>query len=167
MPLSPALLSCKTQIIFAYEELGLSPADITTQFDDYDFEEADIRTLLADYSVKYRDELSERSAGEGQTEDELLKLLSEYRHLSRDSANDLVKERALKFLINESKGRNDLAARTLSLKERVMGAAEVDTAKRASEFIKIMQGINEKLALVAGGKEQSQVLELVNMTANT
>lgn len=166
MPLSPALLSCKTQIIFAYEELNLSPADITSQFDDYDFEEADIRTLLADCSSRYREELQSRQENkEVGTEDELLILKAEYRHLSRTSANDLVKERALKFLINEKKGRNDLAARTLQLKERTLGASEVDTTKRASEFLKIMQGINEKLAQVAGEKASShQVLELVNST---
>lgn len=152
--MNPALQAAKTQVVFAYEELGLSPVEISSQFEEYGFSTEDIITLLSEHSSKYRQGLQERteeqSRGES-TPEELEQLLAEYRHLSRASDNDLVKERALKYLINEKKGRNDLAARGLLLKEKALGMTQVNTSKRAQEFILVMQQINERLKQVAGG----------------
>lgn len=102
---------------------------------------------------------STQTRAEG-TPEELVELLTEYRHLSRASDNDLVKERALKFLINEKKGRNDLAARGLALKERQTGLQEVNTAARAKEFIDVMKQINDKLALTLTGTSQQKEIAI-------
>jgi len=164
MPLSPAALAAKQQIVFAYEELSLSPEEIASQFEDYGLSVEDVQALLADFSAKYRETLSLRSEaqtrGEG-TKEDLEILLAEYRHLSRASDNDLVKERALKFLIQEHKGRNDLPTKNLALKERALGITEVNTSQRAQEFINVMRGIQERLANLQTPKP---VLELENTT---
>jgi hypothetical protein len=150
--ISPALLSCRSQIVFAYEELGLAPEVIAEQFDDYSFTREEILNLLSVHSPKYIRHLAEREKLSGthpdplRGEDELNDLMAEYRILSKISENDLVRERALKFLINEKKGRNDLAERGIKLKEKQNGLQEVNTAIRAQEFIKQMQEINKRLA---------------------
>lgn len=165
--MSPALLACRQQIVFAYEELALTPAQIASQFEEYGFSEEEILTLLSSHSKKYVALLAARTETQtrgGGTKEELDELLAEYRLLSKISENDLVKERALKFLINEKKGRNDLPARGLALKERAIGIQEVNTAQKAREFIDIMKQINERLQQATTNTLQTPkpVLELTS-----
>lgn len=163
--LSPAARGATAQIVFAYEELGLSPEDIASQFDEVVSLE-DTYCILSSFSKKYLASLQQRTT-DAQTrpgpapESELDALLEEYRLLSKVADNDLVKERALKFLINEHKGRNDLGAKQLALKERQQGLAEIDVAKRADSFITAMQSIQQKLAAALAGTT-GPTLELEN-----
>src|SRR3990167_291273 len=137
------------QIVFAYESLGLTPEQITEQFEEMVGGLGEVVGILAEGSVKYRASLNlreEELTQDTQNGEELSLLLHEYRILSKIAENDLVKERALKFLINEHKGRNDLQAKHLALKEKQQGFVEVNTSKRQEEFMETMRKIQEKLS---------------------
>lgn len=147
------------QLVYSYEELGLSPELIAEQFEDpLGGPEAAlslVTQVLADQSSKYRALLraKEGLAAGGILQDErLAEFEAAYETLAMTSKNELVKERALKFLINEKKGRNDLGERTLKLKERALNIAEVDTKRRGIEFSEAMQEINRKIQEAISGK---------------
>jgi len=142
------------QLVYAYEDMGLSPAVIAEQFEEpLGGPEAALELVtqvLADQSSKYRAFLRVKEGNPTGTDEELLELESEYRRIALSSKNELVKERALKFLINEKKGRNDLGERTLKLKERQLNIAEVDTKRRGEEFRAAMSVINQKIQEALG-----------------
>lgn len=143
------------QIVFSYESLGHTSAEIAMMFEAYlEGGEEEVMKVLSEHSTQYSATLREKqsAAERGEASDEeLATLLSEYRVLSRSSDNDLVKERALKFLINERKGRNDLGERALKLKEAEANA-NVDLAKRGVEFQNAMLEINRKIQEALGAR---------------
>lgn len=161
------MTSFEQQIVYAFEVLCLSPAQIATQFEDSGENPESILKLLSEHSTKYIRTLRERekvlktTTGDSSSplDEELLELESEYRILAKSSENDLVRERALKFLINEKKGRNDLGDRNLKLKERALKLVEVDTSRRAIEFIEHMKKINAQIHNALNGEEKA-TLEL-------
>ncbi len=145
--MSPAPSAFEQQIVYAYELLGLTPQQIAQQFEEAGESEETIIGILSNHSQKYITELRYRTkdAVKAGDDKELAELETEYTILARTSKNDLVKERALKFLINEKKGRNDLGEKNLKLKERALNLATVDTAKRGVEFIEAMKKINQQI----------------------
>lgn len=143
----------ETQIVYAYESLGHTPKEIASLFEEHGETEESVLATLSNYSSKYISLLNIR--GKASTNGELMdeeeaELLQEYRLLSRKSDNDLVKERALKFLINEKKGRNDVAVKTLKLKEKQANIDQVDAAVRGQVFIEQMKKINAQIQQALG-----------------
>lgn len=142
------------QVVFSYEDLGLSVQQVASQFEEHlPGGEEDVLGILSAHSPKYirlvGEKMKRLGNGQGQgleeEDPELLELMSELRILARSSENDLVKARSLQFLINEKKGRNDVGVRGLALKERAQGLAEVDMAKRGAEFSDAMKKINQQI----------------------
>jgi hypothetical protein len=138
------------QVVFSYEELSLSPEDISAQFIDADegLTPAIVSSLLEKHSTKYRVALRgmEKSVAVGASANQLEQLMTEYRNLAFCSDNDLVRERALKNLINEVTGRNDIPKEMLKLKSRDTAANEVNTAMRISQFTEQMTKNREMIA---------------------
>lgn len=124
-------------ILTAFEDLGLQPSDIA---DQYGLEPAAVKTVLIQFSTKFRNlvkkslkakdaqggelittepgragspsDLSEYNPSETEmpdvTDDEYQELLAAYKDLALTSENDSVREKGLRFLINEKKGRNNV-----------------------------------------------------------
>lgn len=115
-----------TQIVTAFETLGLSLEQIAGQFD---IEVDEVRAILFDNSRAYR-----QQCGRLRSEDEVEELLTEYRALAKRSEVDAVRERALRFLIDERKGRNDIGKETLELKKRQTKVGEIDLSLRIAQF---------------------------------
>lgn len=124
-----------TQVVAAYEQLGLSPVQIAEQME---MEEAQVKSLLYQLSTKYKQELG----GIIDSTDELVKL---YEDLARCSPNDLVREKALRFLIDERKGRNDIPMELLRLKRRQQANEDVDILMKVSDFNKAITSIRESV----------------------
>jgi len=132
-----------SQLVYAYETLDLTPSEIAEQFSEAGITYEEVIAILGDNSARYRAALNEKASINSSNNEE--DFLREYRILARSASNELVRERALKFLINESKGRNDIASETLILKRQQLGLNAVNTAARAREFIDEMKRINERL----------------------
>lgn len=124
-----------TQVVAAYEQLGLSPAQISEQME---MEEGQVKSLLWELSSRYKQEVG----GTVDTTDELIKL---YEQLARCSPNDAVREKALRFLIEEKKGRNDIPMELLRLKRRQQANEDVDVLMKVSDFNNAISKIRESL----------------------
>jgi hypothetical protein len=96
----------------AYEMYGMS---VDALADEHSLEPTAVKALLLRHSRKYKENLQEEKEQEGATEedisrDEYKELIASYKELARFSDNEHIKERALRFLIEEKKGRNDRRA---------------------------------------------------------
>lgn len=124
-----------TQVVAAYEQLGLTPAQIAEQME---MEEGQVKALLYQLSSRYKQELG----GTIDSTDELIKL---YEDLARSSPQDAVREKALRFLIDEKKGRNDIPMELLKLKRRQQANEDVDILMKVSDFNTAISKIRESL----------------------
>jgi|KBSSwiStaDraftv2_1062776.scaffolds.fasta_scaffold06488_9 hypothetical protein len=117
-----------TRIVTAYETLGLNIEEISEQLDiDYD----DVKVQLWENSKSYRNSLQNDS---DTSEDKYQELLRMYETLARNSDVDSVREKALRNLINEYRGRNDLGLKELELKKKHLKVEEVDMSMRIAQF---------------------------------
>lgn len=107
----------------AYEVLNLTIEQIAEQ---QELAVSEVKAILYQTSSAYKSEF----AGEAD-EDDVKEL---YTELARTSTVDAVRERALRFLINEKMGRNDVGLRLCKLKEREQSVGEVDLAMRLHSF---------------------------------
>lgn len=90
------------RIVSMYEELGLDTATIAVQFEK---DEADIIYILRKNSEKFQ---ADESNGKAYFKpDDLQALLTEYKNLALSSEEDSIREKALRFLIEEASGRNE------------------------------------------------------------
>lgn len=120
------------QVIVAYETLGLSVEQIAGQLD---MELGEVVASLQKYSRKYQSETRHADGPNPEIEGtEYNTLKRRYELLSEFAEDEHVREKALRWLMNEARGRNDLPERLIRLKERQVGAQEVDVAMRLSQF---------------------------------
>jgi hypothetical protein len=110
----------------AYEVLGLTVEEISAQ-QELSIDET--RTLLWHVSSKFRKD--KKYSDSPNQEDEIMEM---YESLARCSPDDGVRERALRFLINERKGRNDIEMRRLELETKSVDNQTVDLAMRLQQF---------------------------------
>jgi len=101
-------------------------------------EEGQVKALLYQLSSRYKQELG----GTIDSTDELIKL---YEDLARSSPQDAVREKALRFLIDEKKGRNDIPMELLKLKRRQQANEDVDILMKVSDFNTAISKIRESL----------------------
>ena len=113
------------QILVAYETLGLTIAEIAEQ---QEVPEGIVVTCLKQFSKQYQGEDT------GQPSGRAAELISEYETLARFSEDDGVRERALKFLIDEEKGRNDIPKEHLALKKAQTQMNAVDLKLKIDQF---------------------------------
>lgn len=119
----------------AYEILGLTVPQIAEQ---QEMQEGEVQSVLWEISSLYRKE----HAGQMQSEDDFMQL---YENLARNSTVDAVRERALRNIINERKGRNDIPLELLKLKKRAQAVDEVDTMSRILQFNEEISRVRESL----------------------
>lgn len=112
------------QILVGFETLELSVEMLAEQFD---LEVREVRGVLLENSKRYR----EREKAEPADADGYLK---ELKLLAATTEIDSVKAKTLMFLIDEAKGRNDIASEELKLKRRQTAVGEVDLALRVKQF---------------------------------
>ncbi len=124
-----------TQVVAAYEQLGLSVSQIAEQLE---MEEGQVKALLWELSSQYKREVG----GTVKDGDDLVQL---YETLARTSPNDSVREKALRWLIDEKRGRNDIPMELLKLKRREQANSDVDIMMRVSDFNKSIASIRESL----------------------
>lgn len=124
-----------TQVVAAYEQLGLTPAQIAEQME---MEEGQVKALLYQLSSRYKQELG----GTIDSTDELVRL---YEDLARSSPQDAVREKALRWLIDEKRGRNDIPMELLKLKRRQQANEDVDILMKVSDFNSAISKIRESL----------------------
>lgn len=139
------------QIVFAYEMLRLTPGQIAEQFAEYGETEGSVLAVLANESPLYKETLRHKTSN-ASTDDELKELEAEYRLLARTTDNPVVKERCLKYLIEEKKGRNNIPAELLELKKRQADVEEADVTKRNANFEAAMIEINRKIEEAIAGR---------------
>ncbi len=108
----------------AYEVLELSLSQIAEQ---QDLTEGEVHSILWAVSPKFKKDFG----GTTSSEDDLLE---HYKHLALSSPVDAVREKALRFLIDERKGRNDVPLELLKLKKRSQAVEEVDLSLRLAQF---------------------------------
>lgn len=125
-----------TQVVAAYEQLGLTVEQIAEQME---MEVGQVKSLLYQLSTRYKQELG----GSIDNTDELVKL---YEDLARSSPCDAVREKALRFLIDEKKGRNDIGLELLRLKRRQQANEDVDILMKVSEFNDIISRNRDRMA---------------------
>ena len=104
------------QIVTAYEDSGVtSLEDLCSIFSD--FEPEAIKTVLLQYSTKYRrlhlassknKDSDNIEKPEDITDDEFEHIKQSLKNLALNCPDDNVRARTLKFLWNEKKGRNDI-----------------------------------------------------------
>lgn len=124
-----------TQVVAAYEQLGLTPAQIAEQME---MEEGQVKALLYQLSSRYKQELG----GTVDSTDDLVRL---YEDLARSSPVDAVREKALRWLIDEKRGRNDIPMELLKLKRRQQANEDVDIMMRVTTFNQDISRIRESL----------------------
>jgi hypothetical protein len=90
-------------ILNLYEQ-GLSPECIA---EDLGWEVEAVKAILGSQSTLYRSKIKSGEECEDITDEEYRELLKAYKSVAIYSDVDAVRERALRFLINERKGRND------------------------------------------------------------
>jgi hypothetical protein len=108
----------------AYEVLNLTVPQIAEQ---QELSEGEVKSILWAVSMKFKKDFG----GAVQEEDEITQL---YTDLARCSPVDAVREKALRFLMNEKRGRNDIPLELLKLKKRSQAVEEVDLSMRLSQF---------------------------------
>lgn len=108
----------------AYETLGLTVEQIAEQ---QDLAVGEVRSILYGVSAVYKQDIGSTL----ETEDEFVEL---YKDLARSCPETAVREKALRFLINEKKGRNDVPVELLKLKRRAQAVEEVDIMTRLAQF---------------------------------
>ena len=118
------MTAANKQIIAAFEDCGLGPGEIA---DSLGWEISAVKSILSVHSRKYRQMIkdSEGETGEGNpgplneesqssntdiTQEEYEEFLQAYKSLALNAEVESVRERALRNLINERKGRNDILA---------------------------------------------------------
>lgn len=132
-----------TQVVAAYEQLGLTTTQIAEQME---MEEGQVKSLLWELSSRYKQEVG----GTVDSTDDLVRL---YEQIARCSPNDSVREKALRFLIEEKKGRNDIPMELLRLKRRQQANEDVDILMKVSDFNNAISKIRESLDnTLAGAK---------------
>lgn len=103
------------QIVKAYEEAGMSPEEIQEGLFQ-DMEVATIKAALFQFSAKWRalhtdktlnPALGQQEIAKDVTEEEFQLIKGAYKQLALHSENEEIKARALKWLWNEHKGRNE------------------------------------------------------------
>ena len=119
----------------AYETLGLSVEQIAEQ---QDLEVAEVRAVLWQVSRKFKQDTGETL----EAEDEIEEL---YKDLAKHSSVDAVREKALRFLINEKKGRNDVPVELMRIKQRAQAVNETNLAMNLVSFNEEMRRIRESL----------------------
>jgi hypothetical protein len=103
------MTAANQEIITCYETLGLSPDAIAAE---YGYELESIKAVLLSFSKLYREreklvKAEANQVKEDISEGEYEEILSAYKTLALTSDNDHVRERALRNLIDEKKGRNN------------------------------------------------------------
>lgn len=105
-----------TSIVTGYEVCDMSPEEIA-EAEGLDLET--VKITLKHHSMKYRKDVKQGRT-EDVSEDEYEQILTAYKELALYSDSDFVKERALRQLMNEKKGRNDPKSRGQHLRINVL-----------------------------------------------
>ncbi len=108
----------------AYETLGLTLEQIAEQ---QELTVGEVHSILWSVSPKFKKDFG----GTASSEDDLLE---HYKNLALSSPVDAVREKALRYLIDERKGRNDVPIELLKLKKRSQAVEEVDLSLRLAQF---------------------------------
>jgi hypothetical protein len=99
------MLDGNRQLVAAYETAGMSPEDIAA---DFGLEVASVKLTLMNESPVYR--RAYRKVDEDVSEAEMKEMFQVLMHVARNEIDHPGQRRkAAEFLINERKGRNDLA----------------------------------------------------------
>jgi len=143
-----------TQVVALYEAHGFNEFVIADQLDESPLT---VRNILLGHSAVYVERLKasrpdEPNPSSAADEVEYQRLKAQYKALA-DNADTpaVVKEKALQWLMNEAKGRNDLAKEALEIKRKAAGASTDEEKVKAFN------------ALVAKGN----IVVLHNPTAQT
>jgi len=119
----------------AYETLGLTVEQIAEQ---QDLEIGEVRAVLWQVSRKFKQDTGETV----KSEDEIEEL---YKDLAKNSSVDAVREKALRFLINEKRGRNDVPVELMKIKQRAQMVNETNLAMNLTSFNEEMRRIRDSL----------------------
>ncbi len=123
------------QIVAAYETCEVTPEEIAEQF-GIELETVKIALLQ---SPKYRESIKQGEE-EDVTQDEYKAILHEYKSLAFSTRDDGVKEKSLRFLINEKKGRNSTNAALLKGSGVVFNILQINAsiAKTRQQLAKLL-----------------------------
>ena len=143
----------QTAIVSDYEQNGASPEQIAQ---DQDLDITAVKATLLQFSSKYRDTLQDKKSAlvekEDVTEDEYSEILAAYKNLALYSDNDFLRERALRNLINERKGRNDP-----KVKEQVVKSGGTINVFTLNEYIVEARAKALQNAIDVGAIEVKQI----------
>jgi cyanate lyase len=151
------MTAANTQVVKAYEDCGMLPSEIA---ETLGWEESAIKAILAIHSRKYRSDTKDLGGplevssnaiqkvdreGESGAEDveitdpEYQEIISAYKQLALYSEVDSVRERALRNLIDEKKGR-----------KRILSPSKVGSLNIAQINVYIKQAREELRGMIEG-----------------
>ena len=138
------------QIVQCYEELHLDLQAIVEQFPDFDI--AEIKTVLISYSTLYRHDIK---MSEGSNldfkDDELAEVTRGIIELARNTEDENLKFRVLRYIRNDKKGRLDVMKNLTGLRINVLEFNErFQKALRAEE--RTYNGTAPKQTLIEVGE---------------
>ena len=119
----------------AYETLGLTVEQIAEQ---QELEVSEVRAVLWQVSRKFKQD----TGAAIESSDEIEEL---YKDLAKHSSVDAVREKALRFLINEKRGRNDVPVELMRIKQRAQIVNETNLAMNLANFNEEMRRIRNEL----------------------
>ena len=139
------MTAANNQIIALFEDSGMTPEDIALELG---MELASIKAVLLSFSQVYRER--EDKGREDVSEDEYQDILAAYKRLALYGEHEHVRERALRNLINEKKGRNEVKSmvkgdQTINV---VILNQSIIAARKAKE--KLLNSLNEKPTIDVG-----------------
>lgn len=155
------MLAANTEMVVAYEELGMSPEEIASE---YGYELSAIKAVLLAYSKKYKmgsmDRLKEGVKSlEDITDDEFDQINRAYINLALYGENETVREKALRTLRDEKRGRlpTQIPQQSAALKTIQVNILQlnesVKEAKRLKELLLNGEGdIKERAKRGVGGR---------------
>lgn len=125
--------------ILTGHELGHSCSEIAEQL-ELDLNQ--VEACLMQNCPSYRSDKKTTGTPALSGELNLEVILNEYRILAQFGESEMVRERALRNLINELKGRNDLEERALRLKERQLekGGSQDERIKKFNQLVVLQIG---------------------------
>ena len=137
------------QVVTAYEISGLNEFMIADQLD---IPEDDIRIILLRDSSLYQDRhnlvkpgslMAGVDAAADKDSLEYRQFRSQYEAMLKVTDNDIVREKGLKYLMDEAKGRNDLAAAHLKLKQQQVQKSATQE-ERLAKFKAMLETLKPK-----------------------
>ena len=127
-----------TRLLSLFENLGLSLDQIAAE---ESIPEAEVKAVLYQHSRQYRDSVDKEKSREDISDEEFQALLYTYKEIAMHAEDDSVREKALRFLINEKKGRNDadkhrpITVNVAMINDRLEAARSAIAAVGAKELV--------------------------------